>query len=190
MTTFSNCLRHYLTIVLLFVLTLPATAAKLPKLDGANGLRFGWSLEKCVEAIGDVPRKMTKGAPDDQQRQFSYAPSRWGGTDWDGSVLDFSKNKLAQIGFYKTTTDDSRETFNAAKSHLSDLYGTPVEVQGTDNNLLWTGNKGNMALLQYVRENSKEGKPVYSTYLMFIDNQRVIRKAARAEAFLQELMKE
>ncbi|WP_302616254.1 hypothetical protein, partial [uncultured Muribaculum sp.] len=125
------------------------------------------------------------------QRQFSYAPVRWGGTDWDGCVLDFSRNKLSQIGFYKSAQTDNRTTFNAAKSHLTDLFGQPVEVQQTDNNLLWAADKGNMALLQYVREKDpKTGKAKFTTYLMFIDNKLVMKKAKMAESFLQELVNE
>lgn len=182
--------RAVVCVIVALLAIMPANAEKLPKMKGANGLEFGWSLEKCSEYIGNVPRRMTKGAADDPQRQFSYAPARWGGVDWDGSVLDFSRNKLSQIGFYKTTAADSRATFDAAKSHLTDLYGAPVQVQQTDNNLLWTAAKGNMALLQYVRETDNAGKPQFTTYLMFIDNKRVMNKARRAESFLQELMKE
>ncbi len=191
MTHFSKSLVRILVCSIVMLLSVqPASAAKKPHIKGANGLQFGWTLEKCSELIGDVPRKMTKGAPDDTQRQFSYAPARYGGIDWDGSVLDFTKNKLEQIGFYKTTDADSRATFDIAKEHLTALFGQPVEVQQTDNNLLWTGAKGNMALLQYVREDDAKGKPHYSTYLMFLDNKRIIKKARKAEAFLKELMKD
>ena len=189
-TLITSVTRTIACAIIALLAIMPANAEKLPKLKGANGLEFGWSLEKCAEKIGDVPRRMTKGAADDPQRQFSYAPARWGGADWDGSVLDFNKNKLAQIGFYKTTADNSRATFDAAKSHLTDLYGLPIMVQQTDNNLLWTAAKGNMALLQYVRETDKSGRPQFTTYLMFIDNKLVIKKARRAEAFLQELINE
>lgn len=187
-------LLHTSRLAMCLILLLSATAvsaAKLPKLTGANGLKFGWPLEKCVETVGDVPRKMTTGTPGDPQRQFSYAPVRWGGTDWDGCVLDFSRNKLSQIGFYKSAQTDNRTTFNAAKSHLTDLFGQPVEVQQTDNNLLWAADKGNMALLQYVREKDhKTGKAKFTTYLMFIDNKLVMKKAKMAESFLQELVNE
>lgn len=185
-----SALHSIVCLIMALIVVMPASAEKRPRIKGANGLEFGWSLEKCSEKIGDVPRRMTKGTPDDTQRQFSYAPARWGGADWDGSVLDFSNNKLTQIGFYKTTSADSRATFDAAKSHLTDLYGLPVQVQQTDNNLLWTGNKGNMALLQYARETDNSGRPQFTTYLMFIDNKRVIKKARRAEGFLQELINE
>ena len=187
-------LLHTSRLAMCLILLLSATAvsaAKLPKLTGANGLKFGWTLEKCVETVGDVPRKMTTGTPGDPQRQFSYAPVRGGGTDWDGCVLDFSRNKLSQIGFYKSAQTDIRTTFNAAKSHLTDLFGQPVEVQQTDNNLLWAADKGNMALLQYVREKDhKTGKAKFTTYLMFIDNKLVMKKAKMAESFLQELVNE
>ena len=180
-----------LTCVIIAFLSLqPANAEKKPRIKGANGLQFGWTLEKCSESIGDVPRKMTTGAPDDTQRQFSYAPARYGALDWDGSVLDFNNNKLEQIGFYKTTENDSRATFDTAKEHLIALFGQPVEVQQTDNNLLWTGAKGNMALLQYARENDAKGNVSFTTYLMFLDNKRIIKKARKAESFLKELMKD
>ena len=187
-------LLHTSRLAMCLILLLSATAvsaAKLPKLTGANGLKFGWTLEKCVETVGDVPRKMTPGTPGVPPRQFSSAPVRWGGTDWVGCVLDFSRNKLSQIGFYKSAQTDNRTTFNAAKSHLTDLFGQPVEVQQTDNNLLWAADKGNMALLQYVREKDpKTGKAKFTTYLMFIDNKLVMKKAKMAESFLQELVNE
>ncbi|WP_302616223.1 hypothetical protein, partial [uncultured Muribaculum sp.] len=57
-------LLHTSRLAMCLILLLSATAvsaAKLPKLTGANGLKFGWTLEKCVETVGDVPRKMTTG---------------------------------------------------------------------------------------------------------------------------------
>lgn len=190
MTKLLHTSRLAICLIMLISATV-ANAAKPAKLTGANGLKFGWSLEKCVETVGNVPRKMTTGKTGDPQRQFSYAPARWGGMEWDGCVLDFSRDKLGQIGFYKATATDSRDTFNAAKSHLTDLLGQPVQVQQTDNNLLWQVEKGNMALLQYAREKDpKTGRDKFATYLFLIDNKLVIKKAKRAESFLQELMKE
>jgi len=52
-------------------------------------------------------------------------------------VLDFFNDKLYQVGFLKSTTNDDRTTFNTARTHLTDLYGDPIKIQSMDSNLMW-----------------------------------------------------
>ena len=166
-----------------------ASAAGKEKLNGAAGVRFGWKMDKCIAAIGDVPRKFTeRDLADGTQSRFSYAPASWGARTWDGSVLDFANDKLYQIGYYRATPTPDRSTVDAARSHLTDLFGSPVKVQNSADNLLFTAKNRNMALLQYVVGTDANGHATYTTYLMLIDNKQVEKKARKSESFLRSLV--
>ena len=77
--------------------------------------------------------------------------------------------------------------FEGAKSHLTDLYGTPSKLHDTDNNLLWRSANGNIAILQFVKNQGAHNS--YSTLLYFIDNKQVQKKAKSAEGYLRSLMR-
>ena len=85
------------------------------KLTGVNGIKFGWKFDRCVEAIGDVPRKHTN-SDNENEKKFYYSPAQWAGIEWNGGVLDFFNDKLYQVGFLKSTTNDDRTTFKDRKS--------------------------------------------------------------------------
>ena len=63
------------------------------KLTGVNGIKFGWKFDRCVEAIGDVPRKHTN-SDNENEKKFYYSPAQWAGIEWNGGVLDFFNDKL------------------------------------------------------------------------------------------------
>ena len=175
-------------VMLIFmVVALGATVADArEKMTGVNGIRFGWKYEKCVAALGNPQRAMTTQERN-SQRQYSYAPATWGTVTWDNGVLDFYKNKLMQVGFSKTTSTSDMSAFEGAKSHLTDLYGTPSKLHDTDNNLLWRSANGNIAILQFVKNQGAHNS--YSTLLYFIDNKQVQKKAKSAEGYLRSLMR-
>ena len=78
-----------------------------------------------------------------------------GGIEWNGGVLDFFNDKLYQVGFLKSTTNDDRTTFNTARTHLTDLYGDPIKIQSMDSNLMWRSKNGNIVMLEYVKDSNK-----------------------------------
>lgn len=171
-----------------------SSAGAREKMTGVNGIRFGWKYDRCVEALGDPQRAVTTQEVN-QQRQYSYAPATWGTVEWDNGVLDFHKDKLMQVGFSKSTDKPDTSAFEGAKSHLTDLYGAPVKMKGTDNNLLWRAADGNLAILQYISDPACKvgaapaGGCKYTTLLFFVDNRQVEKKARSAEGYLRSLMK-
>ena len=164
-----------------------ALASGKEKMKGVNGINFGWKFEKCVETIGDVPRKLTRDGGLDE-KYFSYSPASWGGQQWSGSVLQFYKDKLYQVGFYKTSSSFDREFFDSAKSHLTDLYGEPVNLQDKKDNLLWRSKDGNLAVLQYSVEKTDQGASQYTLYLYFVDNKQVVNKARKVDSEIRKMM--
>ncbi len=173
--------------LLLFALTLMSAAAvATEKLTEVNGVKFGWKYDRCVEAIGDVPRKFTD--TQGEETKFSYAPAIWGRIEWNSSVLDFYRDKLYQIGFYKTSDTDDRTAFEQTKVILSAAYGKSARLKGEQDKLMWRARNGNLAVLQYACEKDDSGKTLYATYLFFVDNKEVVKKAKRVESELQELM--
>lgn len=164
-----------------------AMAAGKEKMKGVNGINFGWKFEKCVEAIGDVPRKLTRDEGNDEKR-FSYSPATWGAQQWNGSVLQFYKDKLYQVGFYKTSKTKDTAFFDSAKSHLTDLYGSPVMLQDNQNNLLWRSKDGNLAVLQYSLEKTESGTTQHTIYLFFVDNKQVVKKARQVDSDLRKMI--
>ena len=164
-----------------------AMAAGKEKMKGVNGINFGWKFEKCVEAIGDVPRKLTRDEGNDEKR-FSYSPATWGGKEWNGSVLQFYQDKLYQIGFYKTSDRQDSEFFNSVKSHLTDLYGSPVALQDNKDNLMWRAKGGNLAVLQHSIEKTESGSTRHTIYLLFVDNKQVVKKAKKVDSELRKMI--
>lgn len=164
-----------------------AMAAGKEKMSAVNGIKFGWKFDKCVEAIGDVPRKLTRDEGNDEKR-FSYSPADWGGQTWNGSVLQFYKEKLYQVGFYKTSDNKDDAFFDSAKSHLTDLYGSPVMLQDNKNNLLWRSKDGNLAVLQYSTEKTDKGATKHTIYLFFVDNKQVVKKARQVDSDLRKMI--
>ncbi len=173
--------------VLLFTLAIIAgAAAATEKLTGVNNIKFGWKLDRCIEAIGDVPRKLTTTDGDDTK--FSYSPAMWGRIEWSGSVLDFYKDKLFQVGFYKKSSTDNRTAFEQSKVILSAAYGKSAKLKGQTESYMWRASNGNIAILQYAPETDEEGKKKYVTYLFFVDNKEVVKKAKKAENELRDIM--
>lgn len=176
--------RLSLTIILLAIVSAAAFATE--KLTEVNGVKFGWKYDRCVEAIGDVPRKLTN--TDGDETKFYYSPAIWGRIDWDRSVLDFYQDKLYQIGFYKASATDDRTAFEQAKVILSAAYGKSARLKGEADKLMWRSSNGNIAVLQYVVENDETANPLYGTYLFFVDNKEVVKKAKKVESELREMM--
>ncbi len=164
--------RHILTAIVLIALATPVVKAQ--KLNGSGTLRFGWKLERCTKEIGDVSRYVTTTDPGDTKlAKFSYAPATWDSIAFDGSVLDFYKEKLYQIGFYKNTDIADRSTFDAIVKRLTEIYGEPKRIKADDPyHLLWRAKDGNMAVAEYNYADNK-----FSTYLMLIDNAATMKKA-------------
>ena len=158
------------------------------KLTGVNGIKFGWKFDRCLEAIGDVPRKHTN-SDNENEKKFYYSPAQWAGIEWNGGVLDFFNDKLYQVGFLKSTTNDDRTTFNTARTHLTDLYGDPIKIQSMDSNLMWRSKNGNIVMLEYVKDSNKEGATQFTTCVYFIDNKEVVKKAKKVDGELRELLK-
>lgn len=172
---------------ILFVLSLlmAGAAGAAEKLTGANNIKFGWKFDRCVEAIGDVPRKRT--VEDGIEKKFSYAPAKWGRIEWDSSVLNFNNNKLYQIGFYKKTANDDMTPFEQAKVILSAAYGKAVALK-TKDCFMWRASNGNIAILQYAAESDAGKVTGYATYLYFIDNKQVEKKAKAVEKEMQDII--
>ncbi len=171
-----------LFVVALFVMS-AANAAE--KLTGDGKVKFGWKFDRCVEAIGDVPRKRT--VDDSPEKKFTYAPTRWGRIEWDSSVLNFYNDKLYQVGFYKKTAKDDMTPFEQAKVILSAAYGKAVALK-TKDCYMWRSTNGNIAILQYSAE-SEGGKVTgYATYLYFIDNKQVEKKAKAVEKEMHDII--
>ena len=164
-----------------------AMAAGKEKMKGVNGINFGWKFDKCVEAVGDVPRKLTRDEGNDEKR-FSYSPATWGGQQWNGSVLQFYKDKLYQVGFYKTSDKKDSAFFDTAKSHLTDLYGSPVMLQENKENLFWRSKDGNLAVLQYSIEKTEKGTTQHTVYLIFVDKKQVVKKAKNVDSDLRKMI--
>ena len=53
---------------------------------------------------------------------------------------------------------------------------------------MWRASNGNIAILQYAPETDEEGKKKYVTYLFFVDNKEVVKKAKKAENELRDIM--
>lgn len=186
-----NSIKRTLFVALGLLAAVVAVQAR-EKMTGVNGIRFGWKYDRCVEALGSPARAMTTQEIN-RQKQYSYAPAKWGTVEWDNGVLDFYKDKLMQVGFSKTTAKPDMSAFDGAKSHLTDLYGAPAKIRDTDNNLLWRSADGNIAILQYVGDPSCKASASgasckYTTYLYFVDNKQVEKKAKSAEGYLRSLM--
>lgn len=64
------------TILFVLTLFLISAANAAEKLTGTGNLKFGWKFDRCVEAVGDVPRKRT--VEEGLEKKFSYAPARCG----------------------------------------------------------------------------------------------------------------
>ena len=175
------------TIMLFALAMIAGIAVANEKLTGVNNIKFGWKYDRCVEAIGDVQRKLT--TEDGDGKKFSYSPAMWGRIEWSGSVLDFYQNKLFQVGFYKKTASDDRTAFEQSKVILTAAYGSPASLNGQTDSFMWRASNGNLAILQYSTETSEDGVKQYATYLFFVDNKEVVKKAKRAEKELRELMK-
>ena len=177
-------MKRLLLSAISLIVTLSIFAAD--KLTEVNGIKFGTKFDKCVEAIGDVPRKLT--TRDGDETKFSYAPATWAQINWTGSVLDFYKDRLFQVGFYTTSANPDTSTFDRAKSILSAAYGNPAALKGKSNAYMWRASNGNLAILQYVKETTDKGDTQYATYIFFIDNKEVVKKARAAEAELRDLI--
>jgi hypothetical protein len=177
-------MKHLLLSLLILICSASLSAAD--KLTEVNGIKFGWKFDKCVEAVGDVPRKLT--TRDGDETKFSYAPATWAQINWTGAVLDFYKDKLFQIGFYTSTTNPDTSTFDRARSILTAAYGEAAALKGKSNAYMWCAANGNLAILQYVQEKNDKGDLCYSTYIFFIDNKEVVKKARAAESELRSLL--
>ncbi|MCM1505116.1 MAG: hypothetical protein NC127_07960 [Muribaculum sp.] len=164
-----------------------AMAIGKEKMKGVNGINFGWKFDKCVEAIGDVPRKLTRDEGNGEKR-FSYSPATWGGQEWNGSVLQFYNDKLYQVGFYKTSDREEPEFLDKIKSHLTDLYGSPSNLQDKPDNMLWRSKDGNLAVLQHSVEKTDTGAKQHAYYLIFVDNKQVVKKAKQVDSDLRKLI--
>lgn len=170
---------------LLAIISISATAAD--KLKGVNNVEFGWKIERCREALPNVELQQITDNGDDIA--YAYHPAVWGRIDWDTCVLDFFKDKLYQIGFVKVSPTDDRTSFSQAKVILTAAYGQPQELNKSANSYIWSSSNGNLIVLQY--SDSPATNPAqYSTYLYFVDNKEVARKAKKAERELRDLMKE
>ncbi|MDE7396454.1 MAG: hypothetical protein K2M98_01870 [Muribaculum sp.] len=164
--------RHIFVVIALAAMAFPAVGAE--NLNGSGTLRFGWKLDRCTKVIGDMSRYSTTTDPGDTKlAKFSYSPATWESIAFDGSVLDFYKEKLYQIGFFKTTDIADRSTFDAVVKRLTDTYGEPKRLKADDpDRLLWRAKNGNMAMVEYNYADNK-----FSTYLMLIDNAATMKKA-------------
>lgn len=174
-----------LTIFFVLSLFLINAADAAEKLTGTNLVKFGWKYERCVEAIGDVPRKRT--VDEGPEKKFSYAPAVWGRIEWDSSVLNFLNNKLYQVGFYKKTASDDMTSFEQAKVILSAAYGKAVELK-TKDCFMWRASNGNIAILQYSPEFTGDKVSGYATFLYFVDNKQVEKKAKAVEKEMRDIM--
>lgn len=181
----SQFMKRTIIIAALSVL-ISISAAAADKLKGVNNVEFGWKVERCREALPGVELQQITDNGDDIA--YAYHPAVWGRIDWDTCVLDFFKDKLYQIGFVKTSSTDDRTSFAQAKVILSAAYGQPRELNNSANSYIWSSSNGNLIVLQY-SDNPAAPDTQYSTYLYFVDNKEVTRKAKKAERELKELMK-
>ena len=172
---------------LLFILcaAIAFLASASERMTGVNNIKFGWKSARCIEAIGDVPRKMTK--EDGLEKQFSYAPATWGRIEWDNSVLNFYRDKLYQVGFYKKSATDDPTIVEQTKVILSAAYGKPVQLKGSDS-WMWRASNGNMAILQQTVTTEENGAKAYNTYLIFVDNKEVEKKAKNVDKEMRDIM--
>lgn len=173
------------TILFVLTLFLISAANAAEKLTGTGNLKFGWKFDRCVEAVGDVPKKRT--VEEGLEKKFSYAPARWGRIEWDSSVLNFYKDKLYQIGFYKKTAKSDMTPFEQAKVILSAAYGKAVALK-TKDCYMWRSPNGNIAILQYAAEEEAGKITGYATYLYLIDNKQVEKKAKAVEKEMQDII--
>ena len=173
------------TILFALALFVVSAIGAAEKLTGANNVKFGWKSARCIEAIGDVPRKKT--VDEGLEKKFSYSPARWGRIDWDSSVLNFYKDRLYQIGFYKKTANNDMTSFEQVKVILSAAYGKAVVLK-TKDCFMWRSSNGNIAILQYAAEESAGKVTGYATYLYFIDNKEVEKKAKAVEKEMHDII--
>ena len=162
------------------------SAIAADKLKGVNNVEFGWKIERCREALPNVGLQQITDNGDNIA--YAYHPAVWGRIDWDTCVLDFFKDKLYQIGFVKASATDDRTSFSQAKVILTAAYGQPRELNNSANSYIWSSSNGNLIVLQY-SNNPSTPDTQYSTYLYFVDNKEVTRKAKKAERELRDLMK-
>lgn len=166
--------------VSLLIIMLTAFAAfsiNAQKLQGSDLLKFGWKLDKCTSIIGDMTNYVTTTDPKNVDvERFSYSPANWCSINFDGSILDFYKNRLYQIGFYKNSTIADRTTFDAIVRKLTELYGEPKQLKADDPyHLMWRSKEGNIAMTEYNYTGSE-----FATFLILIDNATSIKKAKDA----------
>ncbi len=169
---------------LLAIITISAAAAD--KLKGVNNVEFGWKVERCREALPNVTLQQITDNGDDIA--YAYHPAVWGRIEWDTCVLDFFKDRLYQIGFVKASATDDRTSFAQAKVILTAAYGQSRELNNSANSYIWSSSNGNLIVLQY-SDNPNTPDTRYSTYLYFVDNKEVAKKAKKAERELRDLMK-
>lgn len=173
------------TILLALLMFITNMAIAADKLTGTQEMQFGWKYDRCIEALGNVEKKSS--SEDGLEKKFSYAPARWGRIVWDSSVLNFYKDKLYQIGFYKKTANDDMTTFEQVKVILSAAYGKPVALK-TKDCFMWRAANGNIAILQYTPETADGKVNGYATYLYLIDNKQVESKAKAVEKEMRDIM--
>lgn len=168
-------LRHTLAAVAM-LLAMVMTDASAQKLNGGGDLRFGWKYDRCIKAIGDAPRlSETIDGSNPGQRKYTYGPATWEGINFDGSVLDFYKDKLYQIGYSHASATADRTTFDAIVRRLVGLYGKPRRIKADNpDKLIWRTKNGNMAMAEYTYTDADN---TFHTYLILIDNEATIKKA-------------
>lgn len=175
-----------LSLIMIVLTMLSAVAFATEKLTEVNGVKFGWKFDRCDLALSNVENKQTR--TDGEETKISYGPAVWGHIEWTGSVLDFYRDKLYQIGFYKTSATDDMTAYEQTKTRLSAAYGKYAQLKGEDEKLMWRARNGNLAVLQYAEETTPDGKKQYSTYLFYVDHKEVLKKAKNVENELRELM--
>ncbi|MFG6380503.1 MAG: hypothetical protein K1V87_00140, partial [Muribaculum sp.] len=87
----------------------------------------------------------------------------------------------------KASTDD-RTAFEQSKVILSAAYGKSPKLKGQNYSYMGRASNVNIAILQYAPETDENGKKTYATYLFFVDNKEVVKKAKKAETELREIM--
>ncbi len=175
-----------LSLLMISLTMLSAIAFATEKLTEINGVKFGWKYDRCDLALSNVENKQTR--TEGEEKKLSYGPAMWNRIEWNGSVLDFYRDKLYQIGFYKISNTDDRTAYEQTKIKLSAAYGKHAQLKGEDDKLMWRARNGNLAVLQYAEETTPDGKKQYATYLFFVDHKEVLKKAKNVEKELRELM--